>query len=268
MLDEKPFTSCRVLCQHFRIAKTTYSRILHDELRFQKFHLRWVPHALSSNQMSERVTYPSRLLEVLEEAQRTDFERVITSDESWFFLSYPRKSAWAASRDELPEEVSPEIDAEKCLISVFWSANGIQSLLDPPKGSTYNTAFFCDQVLRSLVQGLTSRGRRKTLQGFMIHFDNANPHNSRRSRECLGLYRATRLQHPAYSPDFAPSDFFLFGSLKEKLIDFGCSSREDLKSAITSIFTEIDKETLVVVFLLWIEWLNWVIRKEGRYYHK
>jgi hypothetical protein len=56
------------------------------------------------------------------------------------------------------------------------------------------------------------------------------------------------LQHPAYSPDFAPSDFFLFGSLKEKLIDFDCRSREHVKIAITSIFTEIDTETLVAIF--------------------
>jgi histone-lysine N-methyltransferase SETMAR len=87
MLNEKPFTSCTVLCRHFRIVKTTCLWILHDELQWQKFHLRWVPHALSSNQKSERVTYSSLLLEVLEEAQRTGVERVITGDESWFFLS-------------------------------------------------------------------------------------------------------------------------------------------------------------------------------------
>jgi hypothetical protein len=164
--------------------------------------------------------------------------------------------------------VSPKIYIEKCLISVFWSVNGIHSLLDVPKGSTYNTAFFCDQVVPSLVQGITSHGRRKPVQGFMIHFDNASPHNSRRSRECLGSYRATRLLHPAYSPDPAPSDFFLFEYLKEKLIDFDCRTREDLTSAMTSIFTEIDKETLVAVFLSWIERLKWMIRKEWRYYHK
>jgi hypothetical protein len=102
----------------------------------------------------------------------------------------------------------------------------------------------------------------------MIHFANANPHNSRRSRERPGSYRATRLQHPAYSPDLAPGHFLLFVCLKEKLIDFDCRSWEDLKSAMTSVFTEIDKETLVAVFLSWKEWLKWVIRKEGLYYHK
>jgi hypothetical protein len=149
MLAEKPFDSCRTLCRHFRIAKTTCLRILRDELMLQKFHLRWVSHVLSSNQKSERVTYSSLLLEVLEEAQRTGFERIITGDESWFFLSYPHNSAWTTSRDELPEKVSQKIDIEKCLISIFSSVNGIHTLLDVPKWSTYNTAFFYNQVVPS-----------------------------------------------------------------------------------------------------------------------
>jgi hypothetical protein len=106
------------------------------------------------------------------------------------------------------------------------------------------------------------------LQGFTIHLDNASPHNSRQSQECLEAHQATRLRHSAYSRDLAPSDFFLFGYLKEKLTDFDYRSREDLKSAITSIFNEIDKENLVAVFVSWIDRLKWLIRKKGRYYHK
>jgi histone-lysine N-methyltransferase SETMAR len=97
----------------------------------------------------------------------------------------------------------------------------------------------------------------------MIHLDNASPHNSRRSQECLETHRARRLQHPPHSPDLAPSAFFLFEYLKDKLTDFDSRNREDLKSAITSIFNEIDKESLVAVFLSWIERFKWVIRKKG-----
>jgi hypothetical protein len=98
----------------------------------------------------------------------------------------------------------------------------------------------------------------------MIHYDNASPHNSRQSQECLEAQRVTRLQHPADSPDLALSDFFRFGYLKKKLIDFDCRSREDRKSAITSIFNEIGKETLVAVFPGWMERPRCVIRKKGR----
>jgi hypothetical protein len=104
---------------------------------------------LSSNQSSERVTYSSILLEVLEEAQGIGVERVITGDESLFFLSYPHDSAWATSRDELSERMSHKIDTEKCLISIFWSVNGIHTLIDVSKGSTDNRTFFCDQVIPS-----------------------------------------------------------------------------------------------------------------------
>jgi hypothetical protein len=58
------------------------------------------------------------------------------------------------------------------------------------------------------------------------------------------------------------------GYLKEKLTDFDCRSQEELKSAITSIFNEIDNESLAAVFVSWIEWLKWVIRKKGRYHQK
>jgi hypothetical protein len=65
-----------------------------------------------------------------------------------------------------------------------------------------------------------------------------------------------------------PSDFFLFGYLKEKLIDFDCRSRENLKSTITSIFNEIAEETLAAVFVSCMEPFKWVIRNKGRYYYK
>jgi transposase len=40
MLDERPFSSCKVLCRHFRIGKATCLQILHDTLGLKKFHLR------------------------------------------------------------------------------------------------------------------------------------------------------------------------------------------------------------------------------------
>jgi transposase len=267
MLVERPFTSCKVLCRHFRVAKGTCLRILHDELGLKKLHLRWVPHTLDQAGKNERVTYSRALLEQLTEAQQDDFQHVVTGDESWFFLFYPRESAWVESRFDLPERTKAKFDTEKCLISILWSINGIHSLLDVPKGTTYNTAFFCEQVLPSLVGNITSHSRRKTLQNFLIHLDNARPHNSGLSRECLEATKAKRMPHPAYSPDLAPSDFFLFGYVKGKLTDYQCETRDELKAAISEIFGGIGKETLHRVFLEWMKRLKWVTKHKGEYYH-
>jgi hypothetical protein len=76
------------------------------------------------------------------------------------------------------------------------------------------------------------------------------------------------LSNPAHSLDLALNSSFLFGYLKEKLADIDYRSREDLKRAIAPIFNESHKETLVAIFVSWMERLKWVIRKKGRYYHK
>jgi hypothetical protein len=76
------------------------------------------------------------------------------------------------------------------------------------------------------------------------------------------------LPYPAYSPDLAPSDFFLFGCIKEKLTNFNCETRDNLKDAIVEIFNGIEKETLVAVFAGWMRRLKWVIKHGGAYYHK
>jgi hypothetical protein len=75
-----------------------------------------------------------------------------------------------------------------------------------------------------LIQNITSNNRRKALEVFFIHADNARPDNSKQSRECIQASKAKCLPHPVDRPDLAPSDFFLFGYLKEKLAAFHCTA--------------------------------------------
>jgi hypothetical protein len=90
MLKEKPYLSCKVLCPHFRFANGTCLRILHDVLGMKKFHLRWVSHALDTNQKAEKVTLSRGIHSVLQTIRSTGFQSVITGHKSWFFLCYPR----------------------------------------------------------------------------------------------------------------------------------------------------------------------------------
>jgi hypothetical protein len=169
------------------------------------------------------------------------FEYVITGDEFWFYSYNRPDAAWAASRDELPERIEGKIDTEKCLISVLWSLNGIHHLIDVPRGMKYDSSSFCDAVMPGFIQKSTS---------------NTRPPNCRQSQECIQASKAKRLPHPVDSPDLAPSDFFLFGYLKENLTVFHCTTRDELKSAIITIVNGIDGETLLAVFDSWFERLD------------
>jgi hypothetical protein len=73
------------------------------------------------------------------------------------------------------------------------------------------------------------------------------------------------LPHSVSRPDLAPSDFFLFGYLKEKLTAFHCTTRDELKSAIITIFNEIGREILLAISNSWLERLEWVIKHGGEY---
>jgi histone-lysine N-methyltransferase SETMAR len=150
---------------------------------------------------------------VLRPEQENNFEHVVTGDESWFFLHYPNESIWAESRDEVSVRIKQTIDAEKCLISIFWSVNGIHSLTAISKGESYNSVSFCNVVVLSLVENICSGSRRRSLKGFYVHLDNARPNNSHQSNDCRQGTKAQWMPQPAYSPDLAPSDFFLFGFL-------------------------------------------------------
>ncbi|UYV71100.1 hypothetical protein LAZ67_8001714 [Cordylochernes scorpioides] len=46
-----------------------------------------------------------------------------------------------------------------------------------------------------------------------FHQDNARPHTAQQTLAQISRYGWTLMPHPAYSPDLAPSDFYLFGKL-------------------------------------------------------
>jgi hypothetical protein len=140
---------------------------------------------------------------------------------------------------------------EKCPISVIWSVNGIHSLLDVPKGTAYNTTFFCDVGFPDLLANVRARSRRRTLKGILVHLDNGLPHNSTKSNECLTEFHARTVSHPVYSPDRVPNDFFLFGTVEVELQHSEIHSRADLILAVKAIFDEIPKETLDSVQVSW-----------------
>jgi hypothetical protein len=87
------------------------------------------------------------------------------------------------------KRIKQKIDTEKSLISVIWFANGIHSLVDIPKGTTYNSALFCDYVVPDLAEECFTHNQRRTLKVIFLHLDNAHHHNSKQSCECFEGFR-------------------------------------------------------------------------------
>jgi len=114
-------------------------------------------------------------------------------------------------------------------------------------------------IIRKLVQELHPRGGTPRRKVFRLHIENAKPHNSKSSIQCLEDNKLKRLPHPPYSPDVAPSDFYLFGTVKHRLEGCMGETVEDLKENVSEILSTISEEELMAAFLNWMERLQQVI---------
>jgi hypothetical protein len=68
-----------------------------------------------------------------------------------------------------------------------------------------------------------------------------------------------------YSPDLAPSDFFLFGYVKGKFMRYRVETPSELLVRIRVILAEIARETLKAVFREWMERLQKYVQVDGEY---
>jgi hypothetical protein len=74
-----------------------------------------------------------------------------------------------------------------------------------------------------------------------------------------------RMPHPVYSPDLSPCDFFLFGYLKDRLVDKRYATPDELFSEVETIISEIPSEMISRVFLTWQGRLQKCLDMRGNY---
>jgi hypothetical protein len=72
--------------------------------------------------------------------------------------------------------------------------------------------------------------------------------------------------HPPYSPDLAPSDFFLFAHIKNCLQGITFQSHEPLLAGTVAVLDQIPIETLQRLFESWMEKPEWISENNGDYY--
>ena len=86
-----------------------------------------------------------------------------------------------------------------------------------PTGQTVNQVYYLEVLKRLREKVRPKRPEIFASNSWILHHDNAPAHTTLSVREFLATKQITVLEHPAYSPDLAPSDFFLFPKIKEIL---------------------------------------------------
>jgi histone-lysine N-methyltransferase SETMAR len=103
-----------------------------------------------------------------------------------------------------------------------------------------------------VLKRLRKKVRRKRPELFannsrILHQDNAPAHTALSVREFLATKQITVLEHPAYSPDLVPSDFFLFPKIKEILKGRHFNDIDDIRSNTTAALKAIPQTNSEIV---------------------
>ena len=215
--------------------------------------------------MLKRKATATELFTTLDGMTERQLSNVITEDESWFHLTHPVVGQWRVCQEDVERNVTPSIGAEKVLVSVFWSLKGFHVVEPLPDGETFTSEYMCGILIPKLADSFSGSRPVMGLKGLWIHCDNAKPHTSQLTNETLARFGMKRLPHPAYSPDLAPSDFYLFGMVKGKLAGRTFGTKDEVVEEIRNIVHSIPKSELVSVMSEWKRRLHVVSETNGDY---
>ena len=99
------------------------------------------------------------------------------------------------------------------MATVFWDAKGV--MLDfLPRRSTITGVYYAN-LLDQLRTAIREKRRGKLSKGVLLQQDKARVHTCKVAMDAVERNGYELKPHPAYSPDLAPSDFFLFPNLKK-----------------------------------------------------
>lgn len=101
-------------------------------------------------------------------------------------------------------------------------------------GQTINAVRYIQTVLK-LRRALREKRPGKKI---ILQHDNAWPHTDRVTVEKIRTFGWETLPQSPYSPDLAPSDYHLFGSVKEQLRGQRYETLEDIRKAVRQCLRE------------------------------
>jgi histone-lysine N-methyltransferase SETMAR len=82
----------------------------------------------------------------------------------------------------------------------------------------------------------------------VLHFDNASPHTARSTIGYMNRNRLARASHLPFSPDLAPSDFYLFGKAKTAMMGTTFEDDNQLFQVVMDALHRIPRDELEAVF--------------------
>jgi histone-lysine N-methyltransferase SETMAR len=204
--------------------------ILHQHLNMRKLSARWVPQLLTVDQKRNRVRRSKDNLQLFQRNPQDFRHCFISVDETWIHHYTPetkeQSKQWVPSGESAPKAKTVP-SAGKVIATVFWDSQGIILINYLEKGRTITGASY-SSLLDHMKTELQEKRPQLAHKKILFHHDNAPAHTYRAVAAKLMELGFQLVPHPPYSPDLAPSDYYLFPNTKKWLAGRRFYSNEEV----------------------------------------
>ena len=209
-------------------------------LGIRKLASRFVPRFLSGEMCEARLQCSQQNLDLWQEHGQRYLSNIVTVDETPLSLYVPESkresSEWRLPNEKPALKMRSGTSHRRCLmLTVFWDGDGVIKLDFADKTVKLNSAYYV-----SLVAETRSLRRKPRGSPLWLLQDNAPIHKSALSTAAIDDAGFNLVPHPPYSPDLAPSDFWLFRHLKKAIRGKNFKSHEEVRGAVMNFFAECD----------------------------
>lgn len=261
--------SVRMISEAVGISIGTVDTILTEDLKLHKVCAKFVPKILSDDQRQFRVECCTDILEMIE-ADSGFLNNVVTCDESWVLTYDPeskRQSAqWKHGSSPRPKKARMSRSQEKAMVIPFFDSQGLIHVEWVPRGQTVNKEYYLTVLKRFREKMRKKRPQQWRSGQWWFHQDNAPCHKSMLVTTWMADRGMKPVQHPPYSPDLAPCDFFLFPRMKDRLRGIRFQSTEEMKKASENYLKGLQKKDFEEVFQDWKRRMEKCIDAGGNYF--
>jgi histone-lysine N-methyltransferase SETMAR len=161
----------------------------------------------------------------------------MTGDETWVqFMNAETKEQskkWMHTHSPIkPKNFKQTLSNKKMMSTVFWDCKRILLTEFMAMGTTVMSEVYCEMLnkLRRLIQ---NKWHRMLTKGIVLLYD-VWPHTVAYTNALIKLFSWEIFNHPAYSPDLAPSNYHLFTKMKVWLATQCFHTNEELMDGVNN----------------------------------
>lgn len=243
LIENDGRVTIKQITKKMNIGYGTVQRIINCELHLSKVSARWVPKMLSSFDKMRRLEISKTHLEKMKHDPEEYLNRIVTQDEIWVHHFDPETKQQSLERrskgSQTPRKKMRR--SGKVMALIFWDSTGILMIDYLERGKTINGEYYAEQLAR-LRERIKEKRRGKLSRGVLLLQGNATAYKTPVAEKSVKDCGFEIMDHPPYSPDLAPSDYYLFPSLKQELSGQVFGSNDDIIDAVEDLFEEKDEE--------------------------